>query len=215
MRSHPTRARPLLPFLLIVLCAGNAAFAGDSDQIRYHSKGRAAGASFHFPDASGCISTWIYVTAEESVTWEPGTDRSSGAYLGITLLIIDRCDGWRALFRGNSSPTLEPGMLTLQGNLERATAVADVVLQDPLSGITHTVAIDLAWKGTGEHWTGSEREIYQQPGYRYDARSNGTIREAETTGTVLLDGAPLPAGTEISAGLHNSRLRYVEISRLD
>lgn len=215
MRSHPTRAHPIALFLFILLCAGNVAFAGNSDQIKYHLRGKSAHASFHFPDASGCIWTSIFFSAVEDVSQYPGIDRSSSAYIAVTLLVVDRCDGWRWLFYSNDSRTVEPGMLAFKGNLGGATAMADFALYDQVSGIVHTLDIDLTWTGIGQHWAGGWRESSQEPGFRYDARFDGSSREAETIGTVLLDGAALPAGTEISATLNNSRNSYIEISRQD
>jgi len=41
----------------------------------------------------------------------------------------------------------------------------------------------------------------------------GSSRDAEATGTVLLDGAALPSGTTSNANLYNSRNGYMQVSR--
>jgi hypothetical protein len=209
MRSHPKRVHLLPLFFLVLIFAGNVAFAADIDHYKYHIKDKSAYAGFNFPDASGCIWTSIYISAAESMSRSSTFDQSSRPYIFVSFYVIDRCDGWRTLSSSYGERFLEPGMLTFK-SLNGAAVAAEVVLDQHLGGTTHTVEIDLTWTGIGEPWSGRQSETYQEAGFRYTYRFVGSSRDAEATGTVLLDGAALPPGTVSSANLYNSRNGYME-----
>lgn len=215
MGSHPTRVHLIPLFLLFLVFAGNTAFAADVDHYKYQVRGKSAYASFHFFDASGCIHHSMHVSVAEDVVRSSSFDRYSSSYLGVSLYVVDRCDGWRTISSSHGSRVLEPGMLAFKGNLGEATVAAEVVLSDQVSGNTRTVGVDLTWTGTGEAWSGRERSVSEGGGYRSSYRYVGSSRDAEASGTVLLDGAELPAGTDAYAVLYNSRSGSMEVSRQD
>jgi hypothetical protein len=211
MRIHPTRVHLLPLFLLFLIFAGNAAFAANSDHYLYHIKDKSAHASFGFPDASGCIWTSINVYAVESAVHASDLDQSSKAYIFVSLNTVDRCNGWWTLSSSSGEQVLDPRMLAFTGNLGGAAVVGDIVLYDRASGTPHTVGLDLTWTGIGESWSGRQSETYQEAAYRYTYRFVGSSRDAEATGTVLLDGAVFSSGTANYANLYNSRNGYMEV----
>lgn len=214
MRIRPMRVRLIPLFLLCLIFAGSAVFAADVNHYRYQFKGKSAYASFQFSDASGCIWTSMYIYASEDVTRSSSFDRFSRAYLGASLHVVDRCDGWRTISSSYGEQALEPGMLAFKGNLGGATIAAEVALEDRVTSAIQNVEIKLTWTGIGEAWTGRTHETSQGGGYRYTSRYVGSSRDAEANGTVLLDGVTLPAGTAY-ASLSNSRSGFFEVLRQD
>lgn len=211
MKSHATRVHLIPCFFLVLLFAGNAVYA--NQVAHYRSKDNSASASFGFPDASGCIWTSIDISVVESMKRFSVENRSFEAYMILSLYIYDKCNGGQRVFSGFSEQSLERGVLAFKGNLGGATVSTETALYDWVSGTTRTVEIDLAWTGVGEIWTGRRRESYLVPGYRQTTRYFGSNRSAEVFGTLLLDGAAIPAGTATTATLYNTRDGSIEIRR--
>lgn len=165
---------------------------------RYQFKGQNASASFSQYDE--CNWKSVYVSAFTSRTkYEPGSPtQQMGA--DVSYSNYNFCTGESSYGYG-SSPNAK---FTIDNQLNSATLIGTFAVNDYPSDTAKTVEVNVTWTGTGFASKGKSSYVYQTPTSVITQRSNGEFREAQVSGSVILDGTNLIANTSSYGSLNSS-----------
>lgn len=174
---------------------------------KYQFKGENASASFYQYDE--CNSTSVYVSAYTSITKSaPGAPTEQmGAYLDY--YNYNYCTGTYSSGSG-SSPN---ATFTIDNKLSSATLKGTFAVYDYSSGTTKTADVNLTWTGVGDTNRGKSQYTYQTPTSTTRYRSVGSDREAQVSGSVIVDGTNLTANTSSYGYLSSSNSGSVDRTR--
>ena len=190
--------RPVIGAIVLVLALSSLAAAPAASAAEvFHFTDQFVTAGFRSTDATGCVTTTVFVVAGRDVDHEPpgAPTRTSGASLRITQL--DRCAGTFITCSGSASGV----EFVTNPAVREATLTGTIPLQcSTPTGITVTDAfVDLTFAGTGE----AERDVnnvhFDFGDLIVNAQFRGATREAVATGTVLVDGTNLTPNPSLRA----------------
>jgi hypothetical protein len=181
---------------------------------KYQVKGQSANAGF-YQVADECTSTSVYVSAFDNLTKDaPGAPTAQKqAYLDY--YSFNACTGQSTYGYGTSSDaTFKPNTQLSSATLTGTFTLTEYPFgtEDP-QGTTKTAQVSLTWTGTGDTYRGNSHSHYQGPGFISNSRYTGTYRDAQVSGTVLLDGKNLISGLESYGSLNSSNSGYLQITR--
>jgi hypothetical protein len=163
-----------------------------------HSRvqGDTASAEFFSYDASGCISTDVFVFVSESREHNQPGAPTDGGQVFADISRYDECHGFAPVeFLFGDAP-LAPEDFQTSGNAQSATFHKTLVMSSFLTGNSTPVTFDITWNGDGAPTTSHTHQVYSSPGLRFSASLHGTSRPATATGSIS-DGttqfAPVPS----------------------
>ena len=172
------------------------------------NRGPLVNASFETIDPSGCIVTDTFVSANSGIAQSHPTTDEAGPVndVGVSVYKYDTCTDYTSLIdAAGLVTTLPAGAFTVSNQLSTAHLVADVPLDDLVSGSTFTVHVDVTWTGTSaiirNH--SNTNDIYARDCHVLN-RWKGSGRTADAAGAVS-DGTTnyTPALT------HDAEIGYV------
>lgn len=176
--------------------------AGASD------RGPLVNANFETIDPSGCIVTDTFVSANSGIAQSHPTTDEAGPVsdVGVSVYKYDACTDYASLIDAAGLVTTLPvGAFTVSNQLSDAHLVADVPLDDLVSGSTFTVHVDVTWTGTStiSRNHSNTNDLYSRNCHVLN-RWKGSGRTADAAGTVS-DGTTnyTPALT------HDAEIGYV------
>lgn len=149
-------------------------------------------ASYSVPDASGCVTTSVYVSADTGSASAYPTPEPSGPGAQVAITRFDTCSNTMLLTASGSVP-LQGDELTLTGTTKGARLLVVILVSAVATGARSEMRVDLTWRGVGP----VQRSVGSPAPPRANApRVRTSYREATLTGTVT-DGtdafAPGPA----------------------
>jgi hypothetical protein len=140
-------------------------------------------ASFSSTDATGCVATEVFVSANSGTEQDlPNTTRYSLA--SVQLYQYDSCTGATLRDASGLRYALTPGAFQVSRQLDQARLQTTIAVSDVVSGNTFDVIVDVVWSGTSQiiRSHSNTNEIY--PGCHIINRWKGSGRDAIATGTV-------------------------------
>jgi hypothetical protein len=164
---------------------------------KYQFKGENASAYFYQSD--DCSYTDVSVYGFDNVTKSgPGAPISrTGASLYYSS--YNYCTG--EYFYGNGFSENIP---FTSNKLNSATLNGTFTVYDYYSATSKTATVNLSWIGTGDTYRGKYQSRSQGPGYTSIYRSSGSSRDAQVSGTIVLDGKNLITNLTSSGTLSTS-----------
>lgn len=185
MKITKMTARVLMTFAALLAGLSLPAAAAET----YHLRGDRAWLSFYGVEADGCTYHGGYIDIGEEVVQNGGAAPEAPARITVSAYRFSECgEESQYLFQVYGSAELPANAFKLQGNLQGATLSATVDLFDQVSGTAVPVALNLAWTGEGVVTTGSYRVRYHNPDYHYRSSSTGRYRDAQLSGSVVVQG---------------------------
>lgn len=135
----------------------------------------------------GTIQTDVFLDASDSAYRQTGYGASSSTNAFISISRCDTATGTQ-LSSAYGFAVLPESALTMTPGLQAATLTATIPVTDYISGSSSSVAVSLAWSGTGDisHSMGSF--VYRSGDFMAKKYFNATDRAATVTGTIS-DGA--------------------------
>lgn len=184
---------------------------------RYALRGLVASVGFDSYDPTGCINTYVDVTASDTRSHQGGKPvGATGMYLRIHR--YDHCEG-RLLVDAGDYVALAEGALRIDPGLASAELNASVELFDYASGSPLPVQVHLAWAAVDspprEHYHYQEKYLNLRNGAGYTEIRTGTgvYQYASVTGSIS-DGSREFASTPPGwAWLSRLRSGSIEIAR--
>ena len=171
----------------VALIPSSATAATNGKVTIANLRGPLVNASFTTTDATGCVTTDVFVSANAGTQQElPGTD--SFAVASVQIYQYDACTDTTLRDATGLTDTLPAGAFQVSKQLDEATLRTAIVASDLVSGASFTVTVDVGWVGVGDvvRNHSNTNEIY--PGCHIINRWKGSGRDAVATGTVS-DGA--------------------------
>lgn len=176
----------LLSLVVLVMALSSLALpaqAAPGQTSQYRFSGQFADAYFSSPDASGCVSTDVYVFGVDGrVKYQPGRPEAQ-SFAGLFVSRYDYCTD-TLLLAADGYATLSEDALLIDRQLDSATLTATIDAYDYVSGATLPLTIDLAWTGSGDTYRIKDHFQIKAPGFKLNARFDGTFREGQASGTV-------------------------------
>lgn len=132
---------------MVILVAGTGTGrtpqAGHPSVSAFRLRDRVVGALFQSYDASGCVLTGVTVNSEIDST----NHASLTGLTNVTIDVVDICTGIPYISAVGTS--VQPGVLTIAGDLSSAHLVMVVPMIDNISFEQFDAAIDITWIATG------------------------------------------------------------------
>ena len=163
------------------------------------NRGPLVNAYFETIDPSGCDVTDTFVSANSGVSQDHPSTPESGPVNDVEVSVYeyDACNDFASIVdAAGLVTTLPAGAFTVSNQLDSAHLVADVPLDDLVSGSTFTVHVDVAWTGTS---TITRNTVNTNDRYSRDChvlnRWKGSGRTADAAGSVsdgTTDFTPTP-----------------------
>jgi hypothetical protein len=169
---------------------------------RFHSHGQDAFAFASFQEAADppCQQTEIFVD-EASLLIQTPTGVEKSRQLAVTGQSGDAC-GAGTFF--NFFAPADGLRFEERGNLDRATLQGTLVVLDVRSGTQLSGTVDLVWTGVGPLQSSVSRTRSNGES-KFHEQTKTSFREAEVTGTLIVNGQNLVFGPGIPSGLGQAR----------
>lgn len=170
--------------LLVVLALAFATFsqhttASAGDIFKFKGQGAQA----YFSSTDGCVTTDVFVFANDGKFQSPPGpgSPSSGTFLAISQ--YDWCND-ELLLAADGFADLAAGDFEVSRQLSSATLNATVTMYNYLTDSTFDVFVDLTWTGSGPLFRQMSNSHFQFPGCKINERFRGTFRSAVASGSV-------------------------------
>lgn len=169
------------------LAPSSAATATPGKVTVENLRGPLVNASFSTTDATGCVATDVFVSANSGVQQDqPGS--TPFAVASVQIYQYDVCTDTTLRDAAGFTDTLATGALQVSQQSDQASLRAAVVVSDLVSGASSTVTVDVGWEGIGDLVRSHSNTNDVYPGCHIINRWKGTGRDAVATGSVS-DGA--------------------------
>ena len=146
-------------------------------------RGPLVNASFSTTDATGCVTTDVFVSANSGIQQDqPGTTRFAVA--SVQIYQYDACTDTTLLDASGLIDTLAPDAFQVSQQSDQASLDTVIVVSDLVSGASSTVTVDVGWAGIGDLVRNHSNTNDVYPGCHIINRWHGTGRDALATGTV-------------------------------
>jgi hypothetical protein len=190
----------LLTLGLVVVTPPPAAQAAEVTKLTHLSVATAAAETFQFSfrgkfaeaqfyNVSGCIETDVYVIVVDGRVKLSGSPTQLSSFAYGFIVQYDFCNGVY-LFLGDGYAALTPSFV-IDNRLNTATLNMTINIFDYVSGANFPVNYNVNWTGTGGLVTVKERRQIKAPGFLLNESLNGTLRNANASGSILLGGTNL------------------------
>jgi hypothetical protein len=177
--------------------------------FRFQIRRVGAEASFSSIDPSGCVETDAFVFgAEDTQKAGPGKP-TTGPLAVVSLFEFNFCTNevLRSAFGVSNDAVFDA-----EGNrLTGARLQATITAFDDLTGGEVQVVVDVAWTGTGELVSRSDRFRLKQPGLLVTQWSKGAFRDAAAAGTVAVGGENLATDAASFADIFRARVGELDV----
>jgi hypothetical protein len=184
------RSRTFLIALLALLGALAVPTAATADVVTFHRFEVDATANYTItetcPDRS-TSTTLVQVIGGHEEEQEEGETTLDSDFVNVRILNFSDCDGNLINDRG-----FGPAEFTFSPSLQTAAVTGTITTRDG-----RTVAVDLAWEGTGPIEVTNNMTIFEG----FTGHFQGKVRDAIASGTVLVDGETLVDGSTTNAEL--------------
>ncbi len=194
---------------LAVVCGSLPTSTRAAEVSRFQYSGPTAEAVF--TGVEGCISTMVFVFANNQRTQSMGQPATNGrAHVAISQ--IDQCE-WRALLWAyGETTTLTTDMFQIDQRLNAAALTMRLNAVDDISGTTGSLDVNVTWTPHGDAQYVKSTRALRTNDLLIKKRLDGTFRPAVAAGTISFNGSrnlvPEPAENQDTL---ISSVRYGEI----
>jgi len=177
----------LLPQLLLALTAAllltsQPALAGPAVSFHASLKGQLAEAYFDSTDRSGCVETFVYISAVKGIDRETGQPEQ-GPQASAMVFQNDICSGV-PLIIATGSATLTEATFQIDKKLSSARLDATLEVCDSVSDTCFPVDAHLIWTSSGSPFRLRDHRQIQAAGLKINSRYDGTSRQGTASGTI-------------------------------
>lgn len=197
--------RTILSAAALVVLAATAAATE-----HHHFTGRSAIAAFY--TSSGCVETSVLVSVDEEGSQTAPGQPVAAYRCSVHFEQWDSCNG-QVMASGDVEADLAPDEVTLTPAARSATLRSTLEIFDQAQGRPATLALDLTWVATGPLYRSTAHDNYSSSSVHWVRRYRGQTRDAEASGSLLLDGTSLTAGPSHWAYVSTSQSAEVSIDR--
>jgi hypothetical protein len=181
----------------------NTSSVAQADTLHFAFKGQDASAVFISTDPSGCVQTYVSISARDgsAKTGDPKPVAQSAATISIEK--SDMCTpppSGRPLLSVFGEPALTADQFQIN-DLTSATLRGKFELFDFASETQFTVSLNLSWSGVGDTFDVKNHDHITMPNLKIDSHGKGTIRTATASGTVTNGTTNFTPSTTDSAAL--------------
>lgn len=173
--------RLLVTVLLAVALVGLPGTAEAADVL--HLTGGSAEAFFSSTDPSGCISTFVFLVANDENRQSPPDPGSASSHGGITISQRDNCTDTVLLGATGLAELADPDFQVL-GPLTSATLDTTIEVFDFVSSSSFNVDVAMTWTGTGDVNRENSNGHLELPGLIVNSHFSGAHRLADASGVV-------------------------------
>ncbi|HET9252088.1 MAG TPA: hypothetical protein VFP58_08235 [Candidatus Eisenbacteria bacterium] len=155
-----------------------------------HFKLKESSALAIYHEATGCVTTDVFVFASSSATHKDGSVPTRLASVVITR--VDTCQGETKMAATGDAEVID---FQVDPNLQTATLHAVIPVYDFEEDRFFDALVDLSWTSIGEPVVDATTNVIQDPAFTIRTQFQGKLRPAQATGSVR-EGAtnftPLP-----------------------
>jgi hypothetical protein len=130
----------------------------ENDRVSFNEVGAAFGAT----DASGCVFSQAFLSAYDGTRQTPGGPARPESLLSVFGFSVDNCLG-HVLLEGYAERALQPGELSVSGNLDTAQIAGSIVLADRISGGPVPLHLQVTWTAAGAVTTTISHDVSVRP----------------------------------------------------
>jgi hypothetical protein len=198
-----------LSLSLALLAVASPASAGATVT---HTKLRSllAQGQFESTDASGCVTTLVFVLGSADTTRVAGSPRQTQDFGLVVVSQFDACTDQQLLF--GSVETEEPGF-SLNPPHTSATVVVDGTLENIVDGKTYPLHTEMTVTQTGKKTNTPSHSKFEGPGIRVLTHTKGVVRPGTATARVTLGGVNLTPLPSTFADIEEVKQGVVQIER--
>lgn len=180
------------------------------ERIRFQIREAAVTADFSSIDPSGCLETFVSVFGAEQTLKQGAGTGAPRPLAAVQVIEFNFCTNEvpRSIFGQTDEASFQASK-----KLTDARLLATIPAFDVVSEVEVQVVVDLAWTGTGELTTQSNRFRLKTPGRLVSQWSKGTSRPAEVSGTVAV-GVENVATNPVQAEILRARSGFYQVERL-
>ena len=193
MNASVRRAVTILSLGLLILSPLNLAVAASGKVEVVNLRGPLVNAWFTSFDASGCVETDTFVTAQRDTYQQlpgHGTTTGTGA---VSIFVYDACTDTSILQAVGQTDTLGPTQLQISNQLDTAAMHATITATNIDTGATFDVTVEMAWtstsaitrdhSNTNDRYPGGCHVLNRWKGSGRDAVASGIVSDGVTNFT--------------------------------
>jgi hypothetical protein len=180
------------------------------DRFRFQLRQAGAEALFMQIDPSECVETFVSLFGAERALKEGPAKPTTGPLAVVFVSEVDFCTQQilRDIFGVTSDVVLQA-----DPKLTEASLQATITAVDNVSSAEVQVEVDVAWTGTGELVSRSDRSRIKMSSLLLSTWFKGIFRDAVASGTVVVDGENLATDASIVADIFRARSGVLEMRR--
>ena len=184
--------------------------AAKTETLHFKSQGRFADASFGTFDETGCIETFVHVTAQDGRVQRDGEpDVQSIATVHIEQ--VNHCTS-EFLVLAFGLAVLAPDEFIIDHQLNQAVLATTIFVDEFVTGMTVPVDVNVTWTGVGPTSTFKVHSHIKEPGFQFNRHAMGAFRNAQATGTVSGLGINFTPEPAFDAEMGDVKIGEVTIS---
>jgi hypothetical protein len=145
--------------------------------------GGSAEAFFSSTDPSGCISTFVFLVANDENPQSPPDPGSASSHAAVTISQRNECTDTVLLGATGLAELADPDFQVL-GPLTSATLDTTIEVFDFVSSSSFNVDVAMTWTGTGDVNRENITDHFELPGLIVNSHFNGAHRLADASGFV-------------------------------
>jgi hypothetical protein len=189
MRAFVRTGFAIVSLGAVILAGASVANAASGDVAVANLRGPLVNALFSVTDASGCVETDTFVTANLPSSQQlPGPPVTIGV-AGVDIFEYDSCTGTTLLDATGGSEALPAGAFQVSKQLDRATLTTTLPMTDIETGSTFNANVNLTFVGTSALYRDDvNSNDFYGGGCHVLNRWKGTGRDASAAG-VVSDGS--------------------------
>src|SRR5262249_11854988 len=181
---------PLRPSLALP----SRSLAAPNQTLHFKFMGLTSDAAFVSSDASGCIETFVFVTATNGRFLVPGGPQATSR-VSVSISQFDFCT-FTDLLEAFGFANLPAGAFQIDKKLTSATLNASLTVTDFLTNANFAVDLSMNWTGSAGLSVSKDQNLIREPGLKINATFSGTTRQGTASGSVTANGtnlSPLPS----------------------
>ena len=175
--------KSLAVFILLLVTLGPRQAAASTNVYQYKREG--AQADLFSVDASGCVTTWIWIFTGEQIYHNPQNPDFAYSMVEIYINQQDTCKNMG--FGGYADELISPSDLKIDGGLNTATLSTTVDLINTDTQEITPLSIHLTWTAMSPIRSETNHFRYSFAGTHINRKADQAFRYARVTGT-LSDG---------------------------
>jgi hypothetical protein len=197
-------------FLSLTLSLAVIPVAAKTETLHFKFQGQFADASFGTFDETGCIETFVHVTAQDGKVKRDGKPEVE-SIATVHIEQVNHCTT-EFIVLAFGLATLSPDEFVIDNKLNKAMLTTTIMVEEFVSGTTVPVDVTITWTGVGETSTFKNHFQIKELGFRFNRHAMGAFREAQASGIVTAIGINFTPDPAFEAELGDVKIGEVTIS---